>query len=151
MTSTWTTAVPDTGARFARGYAWRDGAFVPLPQYRAVRPSGAFVSTVLDLARWDAALLGDRPLTRASREAMLTPVRLATGATHGYGLGWNLDSLDGRRRAHHGGSLPGFRAHMARLVDDGVSVIVLTNGEGADAARISAGVARAYLAAAPRR
>jgi CubicO group peptidase (beta-lactamase class C family) len=147
MTATHTTAAPDTGARFARGFAWRDGAFVAAPQFTAVRPSGAFVSTVLDLARWDAALHAERPLARATRDAMLAPARLTDGATSGYGLGWYLDSLDGRRRAHHGGSLPGFRAHMSRLVDDSVSVIVLTNAEGANAAGIGALVTRAYLAA----
>ena len=46
----------------------------------ALRPSGAFLSTVRDLARWDAALYQERVLTQASREAMWTPARLIGGA-----------------------------------------------------------------------
>jgi D-alanyl-D-alanine carboxypeptidase len=40
------------------------------------RPSGAFLSTILDLARWDAALDSDRILSEASRRQMWSPVRL---------------------------------------------------------------------------
>jgi D-alanyl-D-alanine carboxypeptidase len=146
MAGTRTTAAREAGRSYARGYAWRDGAFAPMQQYVALRPSGAFVSTVMDLARWDAALYRDRPLTRATREAMWRPTALTGGGTSPYGYGWELDSIDGRRSVWHGGSLPGFRAFMLRMPNDSVTAIVLTNGEGANAGRIAAGVARAYLA-----
>lgn len=130
----------------ARGYAWRDSGYVNAPEYIAVRPSGAYLSSVLDLAKWDAALYEDKVLTKASRDAMWTRVALAGGGTHGYGFGWTLDSLDGRPRVHHGGSLPGFRAEMARFPNDSITVIVLTNADGARAGDIAEGVARVYLA-----
>lgn len=145
MTSTRTTtheAIP----RAAVGYAWRGEQFVAAQQFVALRPSGAFISSVLDLAKWDAALYRDNVLTRASREAMWTPVRLSDGRAHAYGFGWELDSLDGHRGVSHGGSLPGFRAEMARFPDDSLTVIVLTNGDGAAPAIIATGVARAYFA-----
>jgi CubicO group peptidase (beta-lactamase class C family) len=145
MTATRATTTTDVVPRRARGYAWRDGRYVNAPEFLALRPSGAFLSTVLDLARWDAALYGARVLTPASRDAMWTPVRLAGGGTYGYGFGWALDSLDGRRQVQHGGSLPGFRAYYARLPDDSLSVIVLTNGDGARPAVIASAVARVYL------
>ena len=85
-----------------------------------------------------------------SKEAMWTPMRLTGGGTSGYGFGWTLDSLDGRRRVHHGGSLPGFRAELARFPEDSLTVIVLTNADGARADIIADGVARVYLTASRR-
>jgi CubicO group peptidase (beta-lactamase class C family) len=140
-TTTTTALVP----RRARGYAWQDSAYINAPEYVALRPSGAFLSTVLDLARWDAALHRDLPLAPASRNAMETPVTLASGQPWNYGFGWSLDSLDGHWRVHHGGSLPGFRAEMARFPKDSLTVIVLTNGNGARPDQIATAVARLYL------
>jgi D-alanyl-D-alanine carboxypeptidase len=150
MTATRTTTARDLVPHRARGYAWRDSGYINAPEYLALRPSGAFLSTVMDLAKWDAALYGDRVLTRASRDAMWTRIGLTGGGTYGYGFGWTLDSLDGRRRVHHGGSLPGFRAELARFPEDSVTVIVLTNGDGARADEIATGVARTYLGKAMR-
>jgi D-alanyl-D-alanine carboxypeptidase len=144
MSSTRTTTT-DPVPRSAKGYVWRDGSYTVAQQFTALRPSGAFLSTVLDLAKWDAALYRNDVLTRASREAMWTPVRLTGGTTYGYGFGWALDSLDDHRTINHGGSLPGFRAEMSRFPDDSLTVIVLTNGDGAMPAVIAAGVARAYF------
>ena len=150
MTATRTTTTTALVPHRARGYTWRDSGYVNAPELLAVRPSGAFLSTVLDLAKWDAALYEDRVLTRASREAMWTPARLTGGGSSGYGYGWTLDSLDGHRVVHHGGSLPGFRAEMARFPDDSLTVIVLTNADGARPDVIVRGVARTYLSTAAR-
>ncbi len=150
MSSTRTTTI-DPVPRSAKGYAWRDARYHVAPNFTALRPSGAFLSTVLDLAKWDAALYREDVLTRSSREAMWTPVRLNDMSTHGYGFGWALDSLDGHRAVSHGGSLPGFRAEMARFPDDSLTVIVLTNADGARPAEIAEGVARAYFTASRMR
>lgn len=145
MTATRTTTTTDLVPNRARGYAWRAEGYVNAPEYLALRPSGAFLSTVEDLAKWDAALYADLPLTRASRQAMWTVASLTDGTTYGYGYGWMLDSLDGRRRVHHGGTLPGFRAMMMLFPDDSLTVIVLTNGNGARPDRMASGVAQLYF------
>lgn len=150
MTATRPTTTTRLVPHRARGYAWRDSGYVNAPEYIAVRPSGAFLSTVLDLARWDAALYEDKVLTRASRDAMVMATPLTGGGTSGYGFGWAVDSLDGRRRVHHGGALPGFRTEMARFPDDSLTVIVLANGDGARAEDIANAVARVYLASPTR-
>ncbi len=151
MTATRTTTTTELVPRRARGYAWRDSGYVNAVEYLALRPSGAFLSTVLDLAKWDAALYEDRMLSKASREAMWAPVRLVGGGSSSYGFGWNLDSLDGHWRVHHGGTLPGFRAVITRFPNDSLTVIVLTNADGAPADVIARDVARIYLSpTAPR-
>jgi D-alanyl-D-alanine carboxypeptidase len=146
MTATRATTVRDLVPHRARGYSWGPAGYVNATEFLAVRPSGAFLSTVLDLAKWDAALYENRMLTRATREAMWTRVRLNGGSEHGYGFGWTLDSVDGHWRVHHGGSLPGFRAEMARFPDDSLSVIVLANADGARPDQIARSIAQIYLA-----
>jgi hypothetical protein len=113
--------------------------------YLALRPSGAFLSTVLDLAKWDAALYTDRVLKQSTRDQMWAPVKLNNGTSHPYGFGWELDTVGGHKVVRHGGSLPGFRAELARFVDDKLTIIVLTNGNNAAPYSIALGVAELHL------
>jgi CubicO group peptidase (beta-lactamase class C family) len=91
--------------------------------------AGSLLSTVEDLARWDAALSSERLLRRASLETMWTPARAADGgrAAFDYGFGWFLERYGGRRDVLHGGGTPGFSSTMHRFVDDRLTVILLTN------------------------
>jgi D-alanyl-D-alanine carboxypeptidase len=150
MTSTRTTTVTELVPHRAHGYAWRDSGYVNAAELPMVRPSGAFLSTIEDLARWDAALYGDRVLARASRDAMWAPMRLTGGGWSGYGFGWMLDTVDGHWRVRHGGTLPGFRAQITRFPNDSLTVIVLTNADGAQPDRMAQDVARIYLGARKR-
>ena len=150
MTATRTTTVTKLIPHRARGYTWRDNGYVNAPEYVALRPSGAFLSTAVDLAKWDAALYGNHLLTAASHEAMWTPMRLTGGGVSSYGFGWQLDSLDGHWRVGHGGSLPGFRAEIERFPNDSVTVIVLTNADDAQPAEIARGIARLYFSGSVR-
>jgi D-alanyl-D-alanine carboxypeptidase len=145
MNATRTTTTIDLVPHRARGYVWADSGYVNAMEYRALRPSGAFISTVLDLAKWDAALYGDRVLTKESRDAMWTRVRLSPSGWWDYGFGWVVDSLDGHWRVHHGGSMPGFRSELARFPDDSLTVIVLTNAESGRSGVMASDVARVYL------
>lgn len=129
----------------ANGYIWRDGKLQNASIYFAVRPSGAFLSSVLDLAKWDAALESGKVLKQATLDQAWTPVKLNNGTTHPYGFGWELTPIAGHKRINHGGSLPGFRAQMARFVDDKLTVIVLTNGDNANAGGLTNGVANFYI------
>lgn len=115
-------------------------------EWAALRASGAFLSTVLDLAKWDALLYTDRLLSETSRREMWTRARLYNGSTAAYGLGWHVDVGVGRRqRIWHGGGLPGFTSHFVRYIDEKLSVIVLSNGDDSDMGAIANGVAAIYL------
>jgi D-alanyl-D-alanine carboxypeptidase len=89
--------------------------------------AGAIVSTVEDLAKWNAALNGDRLLSAASKREAWTPVKLNNGETKDYGLGWHLQPLDGHMNIGHSGSTSGFSASLQRFPDDGLAVILLSN------------------------
>jgi CubicO group peptidase (beta-lactamase class C family) len=102
---------------------------------------GALYLTVRDLAKWDAALRTDRLLDGPARELMWTPAALADGGSAPYGFGWELAAPGGHRVVRHGGRWQGFSSHIARYVDVGVSVIVLTNLANASPGRIASGIA----------
>jgi D-alanyl-D-alanine carboxypeptidase len=145
MASTRTTTADEIVEGRAGSYDWKDGKLWNADELIALRPSGAFLSNVLDLARWDAALYTDRILKKALREQMWTPVTLNSGKTHPYGFGWELASVKGHRLVHHGGSLSGFRSEFARYVDDELSIVVLANCSASQPGEIARGVAAFYI------
>jgi CubicO group peptidase (beta-lactamase class C family) len=128
----------------AAGYAW-DGERMRNSPYLEPTLYGnadaGLLSSVLDLARWDIALSGGRLLTAAGRERMERPARLAGGAAAPYGLGWHLDTVNGRRLVYHDGNLAGSASWLGRYPDDRLTVIVLTNRGDARAGRIGRHVA----------
>jgi D-alanyl-D-alanine carboxypeptidase len=144
MTATLPTNTTAAVANRAAGYTGTDNKR-KATEWVALRASGAFLSTVLDLARWDALLFTDKILRDAARREMWTPVRLTGRSTAAYGLGWHVDSTRRGRRIWHGGGLPGFTSHFVRYMDDRISVIVLSNGDDSDMGSIANGVAALYL------
>lgn len=87
---------------------------------------GSLYLTILDLAKWDAALYTDQPLKQAARDEMWTPVRLK-GSSKGYGFGWFTDTMHGRRIVFHGGAWQGFKSFIIRFPNDKLSIIFLAN------------------------
>jgi len=113
---------------------------------------GGLYLTVLDLAKWDAALYTRKLLPRAALELMWTPVRLSTGATYPYGFGWEIGAVNGHPLLYHTGSNQGFWISISRYVADHLSVIVLTNLDEAHSStlEIAEQVAAIYLPALAR-
>src|SRR5687768_3113103 len=70
MNTTAPTIMTPKPVAMATGYTGTDNAGGPAQEWIALRPSGAFLSTVIDLAKWDAALGGNAILTEASRRQM---------------------------------------------------------------------------------
>lgn len=108
---------------------------------------GALYFSILDLAKWDAALYGDKLLKKSSLAQMWTvaPLRDGTPNSGHYGFGWFIESSHGHRLIEHGGAWQGFETQISRYVDDGLTVVVLTNLEGAKPSQIAHGVANLYL------
>ena len=96
--------------------------------------AGSLVSTVDDLALWDAALYTEKLLKRSSLEKMWTPYKLADGSSTGYGYGWQMATLRGHRTVEHGGGIFGFVTYALRLPDDHTYVAVLCNSDNPPAA-----------------
>ncbi len=105
---------------------------------------GSLYLTIFDMAKWDAALYTDKLLKRASLDQMWTPVKLNDGKSWPYGFGWGFGNVSGHHIIEHGGAWQGFTSHIARYVDDKLTVIVLTNLAGADPGSIAHGIAGLY-------
>lgn len=147
MTATRATSRVDIIPRRASGYGWKDGGFENVTSYRAVRPSGAFVSTPADMAKWEKFLVAGTLLTQRSRELMWTRAQLNNGEAAPYGFGWRLEQVNGVREIGHAGSLPGFRAYYARYPDQDLTIIALANANNSstEPTRIVRAVARELM------
>jgi CubicO group peptidase (beta-lactamase class C family) len=105
---------------------------------------GGLVSTVGDLFRWTRALDTGRILADSSRRLLVTPhvPEDSTGASH-YGYGWVvLTTPRNTRLVTHNGDDGVFHADVRRYVDEGVTLVFLTNQNDA--------LAQAVLRALPR-
>jgi len=96
------------------------------------------------MAKWDAALYGEKILKKSSLDQMWGAVRLNNGKTHPYGFGWGLGETQGRRFVQHSGAWQGFRSCIARFVDDKLTVVILANLAQANPDKIVRGVAQIY-------
>jgi CubicO group peptidase (beta-lactamase class C family) len=105
---------------------------------------GSLYLTVLDMAKWDAALQGDRLLKRSTLDQMWTPVTLKDGKTHPYGFGWSLAEVGGHRIIEHGGAWQGFTSYISRYPAEKLTVVVFSNLAGFDPGRLAHQVAGLY-------
>jgi D-alanyl-D-alanine carboxypeptidase len=129
----------------AGGYERKGAGWQNADVWLALRPSGAFVSSIADLAKWDRVLYRTGILTESSKIQMWAATKLKDGTNAHYGLGWFIDSVNNRLRVHHDGGVPGFRSDFEHYPNDKFSVIVLTNIGGANAERIAQNIAGFYL------
>jgi CubicO group peptidase (beta-lactamase class C family) len=108
---------------------------------------GSLYFSILDLAKWDAALYTEKLLKRSSLEQMWTPVLLNDGQPNSghYGFGWEITNSHGHRLIGHEGSWQGFETQISRYVDDKLTVVVLSNLGDAHPGKIAEGVAEIYL------
>ena len=102
---------------------------------------GSLYLSLGDMEKWDAALYTEKLLRRSSLEQMWTPVKLNNGKPQEYGFGWALKKVNGHRLIEHGGAWQGFKTHIARYVDDRLTVIVFANLGQAYQSRIAHRVA----------
>jgi len=117
----------------ASGYGLTDEGLMNAPYIDMSVPSGggALYSTVGDMYLWDRVLYGDALVSRKSIDAMFTPYK------EGYGYGWIIANLNGRKIITHNGSVNGFLTHIARYVDDDACIVILSNIENAPVHEIS--------------
>lgn len=148
----------------ALGYDWLNERFEQSPYFAGGYAAGALISTAGDLAKWAQALDAQRLLKPSSYEQIWMPVKLSNGQPRsfefrgeqsGYGFGWFLTSFEGHKLQTHGGTVSGFSSQILRLVDEKITVIVLTNSKsGADrigyAEVLSKGIAALLLTDSPR-
>ena len=147
MTTARIISEADIVANRAAGYRLVNGE---LKNQNWVSPSlnttadGALYMTVLDLAKWDAGLYGEGVLKKSSLDQMWTRVTLDNGTNADYGFGWRVGKVNGHRLIEHGGAWQGFTTHIARYVDEKLTVIVMDNLARGNPGKIAHEVAAIY-------
>lgn len=131
----------------AAGYEVRGGTVVnddPLSM-KLPYSAGSLGSSVLDLLKWNTALVAGRVVSAESYRRMTTPATLNDGShtTYGYGLG--TGTLGGHRKVAHGGGINGFRSQLAYYPDDRLTVVVLCNTGSANPDLLEAKITRLAL------
>jgi CubicO group peptidase (beta-lactamase class C family) len=108
---------------------------------------GSLYFTILDLAKWDAALYTEKVLKESSKREMWTVAALSDGKRNraNYGFGWFVESQNGHRVVEHDGRWQGFSTQISRYLDDGLTVVVLANQGNCDPHLIADEVAAVYL------
>jgi CubicO group peptidase (beta-lactamase class C family) len=158
--------------RLARGYLWRDDAYVeePMDPYGALASMGGVFTSVRDLARWVAFFSdafpprddpeGSAPLSRASRREMqqvhnpwpptveipsLDGDPAAVTGGYGYGL-YAIDDTRWGRIVMHSGGYPGFGTNMRWQTASGLGVVVVANHRYAPSSLLGGELMTALLA-----
>ncbi len=124
----------------ANAYTLVNGKLYNETVFLAIRPSGAFLSTLNDLVLLEKALYGQKILKQDSYKTMWTPFVLNNGKNAPYGLGWAMEDYKGARKIRHGGSLNGFKSEFSRFPDKGITIIVLTNLNEAQPHKLAEGI-----------
>jgi len=109
--------------------------------------AGALISTVDDLARWDAAITAGKLLKPETWHRVFTPYRLRNGPSTPNCIGWFLDrNTLGRDVYFHAGGINGFATMVYRVPKDDLFVAVLVNNAGDSVSALRVG--QALLSAA---
>lgn len=115
----------------ALGHTVTPAGYGPSRQVSMTQPyaAGSIVSTVDDLARWDAAITSGKLLKASTWQKAFTSYKTADGKPTNYGYGWSIRTVQGSPAVNHGGGIPGFSAQVIRVPHEKVFVAVLRNND----------------------
>ncbi len=122
----------------AVGYNIGPDGPIPGPEIPASFYSGAagICSSAADLVRWERHLVEGTAVSPEAFQAMSSPAALNDGTAVPYGLGLHLDELGSSRSIFHEGGTASFSSWLAYYPDHDLTVSVLSNTLGPNAAGI---------------
>ncbi|MEJ7694163.1 serine hydrolase domain-containing protein [Daejeonella sp.] len=138
----------------AAGYLWLDNSYKnqtvlwPFVGFSA----GSLLSTVEDLALWDAALYSEKLVKKATLEQMWRAAKDKDGSLLPYnsGYGWFTDRYHGHRIIQHSGGTLGFSSVIYRFPDDTLTIVILTNHADKMIDQLALDIAGMYIPALKR-
>ncbi len=125
----------------AKAYMWTvDGRVFEAPTFElGMSPAGSMYTTVTDMGRFMSILFAGgqgtkgQMLKSSTIEEMWTPQFAPPGQKTGYGIGFGVRELEGRRTVGHGGAIYGFATTLKAMPDDKLGVVVVTTKDAANA------------------
>ncbi|MDQ3665460.1 MAG: serine hydrolase [Acidobacteriota bacterium] len=132
---------PEITKDLAKAYMWTiDGRVFKAPTFElGISPAGSMYTTVTDMGRFMSALFAGgrgakgQMLKQSTIDEMWTPQFASPGQKTGYGIGFGVRELEGRRTVGHGGAIYGFATTLKAMPDDKLGVVVVTTKDAANA------------------
>lgn len=114
----------------AAGYQVSDDHVENAPFLSMTQPhaAGSLLSTVEDLAKWDAALFSGQVLSEDSFRKMTTAGVLNSGEKHTYGYGFIIGRIMDMKTVSHNGGIFGFATAGMHVEGANLFVAVFSNG-----------------------
>jgi CubicO group peptidase (beta-lactamase class C family) len=144
--------LPDRATFYFPRFA-ADPRYGPQPprevDYSCFSGSAAFMSTPSDLVSFAMAIDSGKLLQPATVQLLQAPQRTASGQDTGYGLGWDLETVEvagAQRRVvgHDGELMGGTVASFMTFREQGIVVAVTSNMAFADTRSLALNVAQAF-------
>jgi CubicO group peptidase (beta-lactamase class C family) len=88
--------------------------------------AGGLRTTAKDLLKFDQALIGSTLLSESSKATMYT----ATELRPTYACGWEIKEYHGHKFIGHSGGADGIEAYFYRFIEDGFTIVTLSNYDG---------------------
>ena len=132
-----------SGKKRAEGYSNKTQIAPPLHMSQPYA-AGSLLSTVDDLAKWDAAITAGKLLKPETWKRTFAPYTLTDGSKTVYGFGWEIRKLQGQDSMAHSGGINGFVSYGVHVPASKVYVAMLFNrmgGGGASPAYLSEKIA----------
>lgn len=108
-------------------------------------PGGGIISSADDMAKFEAAILGDKLLKRSTRDLMWASLKTTDGKETGYGLGWGIMDRFGLHILAHTGGQQGTSTAFAVVPGRNAGVVVLCNMDDADVNQLAMQILRIAL------
>ncbi len=131
---------PQIRKDLAKALMWTvDGRVFEAPTFElGISPAGSMYTTVKDMGRFISVLFAGgrgtkgQMLNRSTIEEMWTPQFAPPGQKTGYGIGFGVGEVEGRRTVGHGGAIYGFATTLKAMPDDKLGVVVVTTKDAAN-------------------
>lgn len=97
------------------------------PEIASIKSDNALISNIPDLLKWDEALSELRLMSHRAYVVGWSRVRLKSGRSRPYSMGWYLSMPGSLAYMGHGGNIAGFSAAISRFPTKRLTVLLLAN------------------------
>jgi serine beta-lactamase-like protein LACTB len=140
MTTSSFVPTPSVKKKLAEALMWTyHGREFPAPTFElGMAPAGCMYSTVLELAKFQSCLfaggkIGEKRLLKPETiEEMFRPQFAKGDGKSGFGLGFMVGEVDGKKRVSHGGAIYGFATTFVAIPGEKLGAIVVCSRDVAN-------------------
>jgi CubicO group peptidase (beta-lactamase class C family) len=108
-------------------------------------PGGGLISSADDMARFEAAILADKLIKRATRDLMWTSEKTDDGKPTGYGMGWGISEKFSVHIVAHTGGQQGTSTAFALVPERRAGAVVLANMDSVNSNHVAEQILRIVL------